>query len=167
MIFIATILAAAGAIVLSELPGRGKVVYTRMFALAGAYIVSCAIAGTVVLGAGGGRSDALAIPLTALPLMAAWLGFRIHLSNSVTLEMVTLLEQAGPLTTEQVISAYDPRGHADRRLQILRDAGYLIGRDDRLASTSKTRAVMLLMRFVCGRGGPRAVAAMLRRRGTS
>lgn len=164
MIVVATILAAVAAVGLSELVGSGKVVYTRLLALVIAYAVSCAGAAFVVMRAGGGLSDAVATALSAIPLMAAWLGFRIHLSNSVTLEMVTLLAAIGPQSAEDIIRAYDPHGHTARRLEILRDAGYLTGDDDRVASTAKGRAVLLLIRVLCGRDGPRAVVAMLGRR---
>ena len=167
MILIATILAASGAVLLSELFGRGKVIYTRLFALVIAYLAACAAAAFVVGRYGGGRSDALAIALSVIPLMAAWMGFRIHLSNSVTLEMVTLLDEQGPLSAAAMVSTYDPVGHTARRMQILRDAGYLAGVDDRVAATAKGRAVLLLIRILCGPGGPRAVVAMLERRGAS
>jgi hypothetical protein len=163
MILVATVLAATAAVALSELLGRGKVVYTRMLSLVIAYAIACAIAGWVVMRGGGGRGDAAAIALSVVPLMAAWLGFRIHLSNSVTLEMVTLLD-SGPLSAEAFVAAYDPQGHAARRIEVLRNAEYLIGDDDRVAATTKGRAVMLLIRMLCGRDGPRAVAAMLERR---
>ena len=54
MIAIATLLAAATAIVLSEVLGRGKVVYTRLLSLVSAYAVSCAMAAMVVMRNGGG-----------------------------------------------------------------------------------------------------------------
>lgn len=163
MIVLGTILSAAAAILLSEVAGSGKVVYTRLLSLVLAYAVSCATAAMVVMRAGGGPSGGIAIALSAIPLMAAWLGFRIHLSNSVTLEMVTLLAETGPQSADDLIRAYDPQGHTSRRLQILRDAGYLAGDDDHVASTPKGRAVQLLIRMLCGRDGPRAVVAMLRR----
>lgn len=163
MILIATLLAAAAAIALSEVLGRGKVIYTRMLSFVIAYAAACAIAGLIAARNGGGPSDAVAIALSVVPLMAAWLGLRIHLSNSVTLEMVTLLDDAGPLSAEAFTGAYDPHGHAARRIEVLREAGYLIGDDDRVAATMKGRAVLLLIRLLCGRDGPRAVVAMLRR----
>lgn len=164
MILIATILAAAAAIALSEWLGRGRVVYTRMLTLVIAYAIACGLAGWVIIRSGGGPSEAAAIALSLVPLMAAWVGLRIHLSNSVTLEMVTLLDGAGPLSAEALVAAYDPQGHAVRRIEVLRDAAYLIGDDDRVAATTKGRAVLLLIRMLCGRDGPRAVAAMLARR---
>jgi hypothetical protein len=165
IILIATLLAAVAAIALSEVLGRGKVVYTRMLSLIIAYASSCAIAGLIVIRYGGRWSDAVALALSVVPLMAAWLGLRIHLSNSVTLEMVTLLNDRGPLSTEALATAYDPQGHAARRIEVLREAGYLIGDDDRVAATFKGRAMLLLIRMLCGRDGPRAVVAMLRRAG--
>lgn len=164
MIAAGTILAAVVAVVLSELAGRGRVVYTRMLSLVIAFAVSCAGAAIVVMRSGGGLGGGVAIALSAVPLMAAWLGFRIHLSNSVTLEMVTLLAEAGPQSADELVRVYDPHGHTAKRLQILRDAGYLTGDDDRVAPTAKGRAVLLLIRALCGRDGPRAVVAMLRRR---
>lgn len=164
MILAATILTGCAAVGLSELLGRGRVVYTRFLSLVLSYAVSCAVAAFVVMRAGAGPGGGVAIALSGIPLMAAWLGFRIHLSNSVTLEMASLLADIGPQSTEEFVRAYDPQGHAARRLQILRDAGYLIGDDDRLAPTARSRAVLLLMRVLCGPDGPRAVAAMLRRR---
>ena len=165
MILTATLAAAVAAVALSELLGRGRVVYTRMLALMMSYGLSCAAAAAVAVRVGGGAWDGLAITLSVIPFMAAWLGFRIHLSNSVTLEMVTLLETRGAQSAESMVEAYDPRGHTATRLQILREAGYLVGPDDRTADTAKSRGVLLLMRLVCGPDGPRSVAAMLARRG--
>lgn len=167
MILVATIGTAALAILLSELLGSGKVVYTRLLALVGSFVLACAAAAVAVWRLGGTVWDVAAIVLSAIPFMAAWLGFRIHLSNSVTLEMVTLLEATGPRRAEAIVEAYDPHGHADRRLQILREAGYLVGANDEVAATTKGRAVLLLMRVVCGPAGPRAVAAMLDRTGAA
>jgi hypothetical protein len=107
------------------------------------------------------------VALSVVPLMAAWLGFRIHLSNSVTLEMLTLLVEAGPQPADRVAATYDPRAHAAHRLEILREAGYLVGPDDRVAATAKGKAVLLLIRVLCGPAGPRSVAAMLERRAKS
>lgn len=164
MILIATLAAALFAIVVSELLGRGRVIYTRVFALVIAYVGGCLIADAMVDLYGGGVFDDVAIPLSVVPFMAAWLGFRIHLSNSVTLEMASLLEQRGAQSSEELIRAYDPKGHTTTRLQILRDAGYLIGEDDDVAPTPKGRAVLALIRLLCGPAGPRAVVSQLERR---
>ncbi len=166
MMVLGTIGAASLAVLLSELIGRGKVVYTRMLTLVVSYVVACAAVTALLVFRGGSLLDGLAIALSAVPFMAAWLGFRIHLSNSVTLEMVTLLEERGPQSTQGMIAAYDPQGHTATRMRILREAQYLVGPDDRTADTPKGRAVLRLMAVVCGPQGPRAVTEMLRRRGT-
>ena len=165
MIVLLTLAAAALAVVLSEIAGRGRVVYTRMVALVGSYLVSCLAMGAVAMRTGGTWVDAAAITLSAVPMMAAWLGFRIHLSNSVTLEMVTLLEGKGPQTAEQMMAAYDPHGHTATRLRILREAGYLVGPDDRVTDGPKGQGVLRLIGVLCGPRGPRAVVAMLERLG--
>jgi len=165
MILVATLSAAAFAIVVSELLGRGRVVYTRVLALILSYAGGCLLADGMVDLYGGGLFDDVAIPLSVVPFMAAWLGFRIHLSNSVTLEMASLLEQRGPQSSEELIRAYDPSGHTATRLQILREAGYFVGDNDSLADTGKGRAVLRLIHLLCGPAGPRAVVAMLGRRG--
>jgi hypothetical protein len=164
MILAATLIAAVLAIVVSEVLGRGKVVYTRVATLAAAYAVACVLADLVVRRFGGSMSDELVIPLSVVPIMAAWLGFRIHLSNSITLEMLTLLEHQGPQSTQELVRAYDPQEHAAIRLRILRDAGYLVGEDDHVAPTAKGRVVLTLMRVLCGTDGPRAVVSNLARR---
>ena len=79
--------------------------------------------------------------------------------------MASLLEQRGPQSSEELIRAYDPSGHTATRLQILREAGYFVGDNDSLADTGKGRAVLRLIHLLCGPAGPRAVVAMLGRRG--
>ena len=163
MIALLTVAAAVVAVALSELAGRGKVVYTRMFALVASYVVACVVMATIAIVRGGTWADGLPIALSTIPMMAAWLGFRIHLSNSVTLEMVTRLEDAGPQSADEMIRAYDPHGHTATRLRILRDAGYLVGPDDYVSDGPKGKAVLRLIRVLCGPKGPRAVVAMLDR----
>jgi hypothetical protein len=114
MILASTLLSALGAIVLSETLGRGKVVYTRMLSLIASYLVCCLAAGLVMARRGGGPTDIAAVALSGVPLMAAWLGFRIHLSNSITLEMAGLFEDGRARSVEEI--ARDPaRGRLPRR----------------------------------------------------
>ena len=164
MILASTLIAAVLAIIVSEALGRGRVIYTRIATLTAAYGVACVLAGLLVKRFGAGISDQLAIALSVVPIMAAWLGFRIHLSNSITLEMLALLEHQGPQSTQDLVRAYDPQEHAATRLRILRDAGYLVGDDDHVAPTAKGRVVLWLMRALCGADGPRAVVSSLERR---
>ena len=75
---LASILGSAGAaIVLSEMLGRGKVVYTRMLALAVCYLACCAAAGYALTQKGGGLAEFAAIVISGVPVMAAgaWLGW--------------------------------------------------------------------------------------------
>ena len=164
MILAATLLSAIGAIVLSETLGRGKVVYTRMFGLVLSYALCCSAAGYFVVRRGGDVVDVVAITLSAIPIMAAWLGFRIHVSNSITLEMAGLLEDGRARTLREMAVDYDLDGHANRRVEILRAGGYLT-RDAgaNITDTTKSRAILSLIRVLCGPDGPRSVAENLRR----
>ena len=67
MIFAGIVSSAAGAIVLSEVLGRGRVVYTRMLALCGAYALCSVIAGLLVARQGGGLAGFAAIGLSGVP----------------------------------------------------------------------------------------------------
>ena len=160
-----SILGSAGtAIILSEILGRGQVVYTRMLALVGCYLVCCAAAGYAVTRQGGGLAEFAVIVMSGVPVMAAWLGFRIHLSNSITLEMAELLSDGRPRTLRQIAEDYDVDGHIARRVDILRQGGYLAADTDaRIIDSVKSRAVLLLIRALCGPHGPRSVAASLGR----
>jgi len=165
MIFAGTVLSATGAIVLSETLGRGKVVYTRMLALVGFYMLCCTVAGYVAMLRGGGLAEFGTIVLSGVPLMAAWLGFRIHLSNSITLEMAELLADQRPRILQEIADDYDVDGHITRRVEILRQGGYLAAdADARLIDSPKSRAILLLIRILCGPRGPRSVAEHLQRR---
>lgn len=166
MILSCVLLSAAGAVALSELLGRGKVVYTRMLTLVGSYVLCCATAGLYLAAwQGGGLTEFAAVALSGIPLMAAWLGFRIHVSNSITLEMATLLEDGRPRTLGDIEAAYDVDGHTASRVRILQAGGYLApDAEARLTATPKSRAVLLLIRALCGPEGPRGVASTLRRR---
>jgi hypothetical protein len=165
MILAAIVGATAGTIVISELLGRRRVVYTRFLGLFAAYVACCAAAAAIVLRQGGGLIDAAAIVVSVVPPMAAWLGFRIHLTNSITLEMAGLMEDGRTWTVGDLERAYDVEGHAATRVEILRAGGYLSADEDsRLIDSPRSRAVLLLMRVVCGPEGPRMVAESLRRR---
>ena len=161
MMFAAIVSAAVGAVVLSELLGRGTVVYTRLATLALAYIACCAAA---TYGLVHGRViEFAAILLSGAPMMAAWLGFRIHVSNSITLEMAQLMADGKPRTAAALAADYGADEHTATRMAILRQAGYLrSGPDGGLEDTAKSRAILRLMRVLCGPAGPQAVAASLR-----
>jgi hypothetical protein len=166
MIVASILVAAAGAIVLSELLGRGKVVYTRMFTLVGSYLICSGAAGWLLMRQSGDVADAAAIVLSGVPLMGAWLGFRIHLSNSITLEMATLLDDGRARTIDEIAAEYDVDGHTRTRVEILRVGGYLAAdADATVTDSAKSRAILRLIRLLCGPDGPRSVAARLRGRG--
>lgn len=165
MMLVSIVLAGAGAVLLSELLGRGKVVYTRMASLSLAYAAACAIAGYAAIARGGTSIDVVAIYLSVVPLMAAWLGFRIHLSNSITLEMADLLFDGRPRTIGEIDALYDVDAHTKNRVEVLKTGGYLsTDADERLIDSPRTRFVVLMIRVVCGDEGPRAVAAFLKNR---
>ena len=165
MIFASILLSAAAAIVLSETLGRGQVVYTRMLALVGFYMLCCSAAGYAVARQGSGLAAFGAIVLSGVPIMAAWLGFRIHLSNSITLEMAELLSDGRARTVVEIEEDYDVNGHIARRVEILRKGGYLAADADAgMIDSIKSRAVLALIRVLCGPHGPRSVAEYLRRR---
>jgi hypothetical protein len=165
MMFFSIVLAGAGGMLLSELIGRGRVVYTRMASLFLAYAVACGIAGYVAVQRGGTLIDVLAIYLSTVPLMAAWLGFRIHLSNSITLEMAELLFDGEPRTVAEIDALYDVDAHTKTRVDVLKAGGYLSAdADERLIDTPRSRVVLAMIRVLCGDEGPRAVAAFLKNR---
>lgn len=158
-------LASVAAIAVSEILGRGTVVYTRVLGLVASCALACAAAGAFVIWSGGGAAGAAAVALSVVPVMAAWLGFRIHLSNSITLELAELMADGRPRTLPQIEEAYDVDAHASRRVEILREGGYLSRHADAsLLDTPRTRLVLLLIRVLCGPRGPRAVAEMTRRK---
>jgi len=165
MMFLSIVLAGAGAVLLSEVIGRGKVVYTRMASLFFTYAMACGIAGYLALQRGGTLVDLLAIYLSVVPLMAAWLGFRIHLSNSITLELADLLFDGQPRTIAEIDALYDVDAHTKTRVDVLKTGGYLSAdADERLIDTPRSRVVLVMIRVLCGDEGPRAVAAFLKNR---
>lgn len=167
MILTSVVVVAIGAIVLSECLGRGRVVYTRMTALLGSYLVVLAVAAGELLRAGSGVAECVATALSTVPLMAAWLGFRIHLSNSITLELATLLADGKARTIDQIADEYGVEGHVRRRVEILQAAGYL--RSDASAAVAETATAALIMRMTrlfCGAAGPRTVPPAVRQADT-
>ena len=165
MIFISILLSAGGAIILSETLGRGQVVYTRLMALVGFFVACCAAAGYVVTRQGGGMAEFAAILLSGVPIMAAWLGFRIHVSNSITLEMAELIADGRPRTLDEIGAVYDVDGHTARRVDVLREGGYLAAdADASVIDSPKSRAILAMIRIVCGPDGPQSVAEFLRQR---
>lgn len=165
MMLLLIVSAGIGAIVLSELLGRGAVVYTRMAGLCGSYLLFCAAAGGYLLWRGGDWIEVAAVFLSVVPIMAAWLGFRIHISNSITLEMAGYFDREKPKSFDELARDYGLDEHADRRIQVLKDGGYLT--DDpkaELIDTPRSRLILLIMRILCGPKGPASVAAYLERR---
>ena len=164
MILAAILLAGIGAILLSEILGRGKVVYTRLASLFAAYVIGCAVFGWLAIARGGTLVDAVAIALSVVPIMAAWLGFRIHISNSITLEMAGLLDDDRKRTVKEIEVLYDIDGHAARRAEILQAAGYFSNdSEQRLVDTPRSRMILVLIRTLCGPEGPRSVVESLKK----
>ena len=164
MIVASVLLTAAVAIGLSEVLGRGRVVYTRMLTLVGSYGLTCALAVSITVRGGGGLVESAAVVLSVIPFMAAWLGFRIHVSNSITLELAGLLDDGQSRTIGEIATHYDVDGHTTRRVEILQTAGYLdSGAEANLADTPKAAAILRMIRLLCGPAGPRAVAIRLHR----
>jgi hypothetical protein len=164
MILAGILLSGVGAIVLSEILGRGKVVYTRMASLFAAYVIGCASFGWLAMARGGTVVDAVAIALSVVPIMAAWLGFRIHISNSITLEMAGLLDDGRKRTVHEIEVLYDIDAHASRRADVLQAAGYFTNdTEQRLVDTPRSRMILVLIRTLCGPEGPRSVVESLRK----
>jgi len=165
MMLVAILATAAAIVGLSEISGRGRVIYTRVVGLAGAYVLCVAAAGTIVLWRGAAVEDALAIALSTVPVIAAWLGFRIHLTNSISLELLELLRQHEPTTAAVLERAYDAPAHAARRVDVLQQGGYLTTdlRAD-VVDTLKARVVLGIIAVVCGAQGPQSVVSGLERR---
>ena len=71
---------------------------------------------------------------------------------------------------EQRLAPLAAKGEKEKRFPLevysaLREGGYLSREGDaRLLDTPRTRLVLLLIRVLCGPGGPRAVAEMTRRK---
>ena len=163
MTLASTLLSAGGAILVSEMLGRGKVVYTRLMSLVAVFFLCCGAAGYLAAPSGERLSAFATILLSGVPIMAAWLGFRIHLSNSITLELADLLADGQARTVDQLAKDYDVDGHIANRVAVLQEGGYLAAGGD-LIDSPKSRAILTLIRVVCGPDGPRSVAEHLRRR---
>lgn len=156
MILLLIAAVSVGTIFASEVCGGGKVVYTRMFGLVGSYIVCSGVAGAFLLSQGGSLMDGVGVALSVVPVMAAWLGFRIHISNSITLELATFLSQAQPTPFRALVEAYGLEAHAGRRVEVLSEGGYLTS-DGNLTDTPKTRMLLTVMAMLCGPDGPSLV----------
>lgn len=162
MIPLATFAAAAIAIVVSEVAGRSVVAYARVSSLVAGYVLGCAVSGAAIVRLGAGPLDVAAVVATAVPIMGAWLGFRIHLTNSISLELAHLLDRDGEASEAALAAAYDVTEHVRRRVVILQEAGYLGVPGGGLIDSPRNRAVLRLVRVACGLDGPAAVAAQLR-----
>ena len=77
--------------------------------------------------------------------------------------MPELLADGRPRTLAEIDALYDVDGHAATRVEILRAGGYLTA-EGRITDTPRSRAVLAMVRVLCGDEGPRAVAAFLRNR---
>jgi hypothetical protein len=133
-----------------------------MFGFCGSYVVCSAAASAVLLSEGGTLLDALAVALSVVPIIAAWLGFRIHVSNSITLELATLLSPTAPTSFRTLAQEYGLEAHADRRINILSEGGYLTAAGN-LTNTPKTRMILIVIADLCGPDGPSLVAERFRK----
>ena len=128
----------------SELAGRGRVIYGRVLGLAFSFLLFNGLALAWLARAGTSPAGLAAVFAATLPLMVAWIGLRIHLSNSITLCLLGLLAQEEGRTYEALEAAYDVKGRAAKRVAELRQAGYLDEQGD-LRSGLKPRLVFLLI----------------------
>ena len=108
--------------------------------------------------------DAIAIAFSVVPIMAAWLGFRIHLRIRSRSKWPPCSKMAALARCRK--SPVSMTQRATPRCgwrSFLRQGGYLSADDEeRLVDSPRSRLVLGLMRLVCGPGGPRMVADSLR-----
>ena len=125
MSFLLVIVIGTLTILFSELMGRGKVLYTRLFMLSVILVlVSTGLLYYVSTKEPLSIEYAISIFISVIPILAAWFGLRVHLSNSITLNLLTLLENK-TLSREKIEQIYDPVDHAGKRVEELRAGGYL------------------------------------------
>lgn len=153
MTLLLVVAVSAGAIFVSEVCGRGTVVYTRMFGLFGSYVVCSGVASAFLLSQGGSLLDGVGVALSVVPVMAAWLGFRIHISNSITLELATLVSPTQRTPFRALAEEYGLETHVGRRIEVLSEGGYLTP-DGNLTDTPRARMILMVMVALCGPDGP-------------
>jgi hypothetical protein len=137
-------------ILTSELLGKGRVLYVRLFSLLLSYVFSA----MVVLALAKALSpisyrELIEIALSTLPLLCAWFGFRVHLSNSITLHLLTKLDGSARKSFAQLAAEYDINSHVARRIEELKAGKYLDGTpEEGLTQSLRTTYVVLLIRFL-------------------
>lgn len=136
-------------IILSELTSRGKILYTRFINLAVLYMVS-----TIVILALVSESinfsiwDYFTLSISPIPIILAWIGLRIHLSNSVSLNLLSLLEE-GSKSYNQLKEDYNVKKRISDRVDELKTGNYISSDDDEyLVNNLKSKLVLALIRFL-------------------
>lgn len=135
-------------ITISELTGRGKILYTRFVNLVIIYIMITIMILVIV-------SDYISFSiwdyftlfLSPTPIILAWIGLRIHLSNSVSLNLLSLLEDGGK-SYKQIEKDYNAIKRISDRVNNLKAGNYISSdKDENLENNIKSKLVLTLIRF--------------------
>lgn len=84
--------------------------------------------------------------LSNIPLTVAWFGFRVHLSNSITLTLINLIDK-NSLSKASLLELYDVKAHLRNRVEELSKGGYL-DENGFLTQTKKSKYVVSLIKFL-------------------
>lgn len=144
-------LAATIGVVVSEVIGRGRVLYGRLFLLVGVTVAAWATLRLLgrprspEMWVGSLLIDAVSIGAALL----AWFGFRVHLSNSITLNLLTMLEDSP--TPDQLEGRYGIASQTRKRVAVLQDSGYLDRTPEQmLVINPKSRLVLAILKIARG-----------------
>lgn len=128
--------AALMGIVVSEILGRGKVLYARLGILL--LVTHASLVGIWFYSL---KNGALPLPLDSmysaylaclvihlisiLAGLIAWFGIRTHLSNSITLNLLSTLAKQKTMNRNALVTQYNVEERICRRVEALQLAGYL------------------------------------------
>jgi len=145
MIILYLLLCFCLAVLISELFSFGRVFYTRLilfiFILFSLNIIF--INQNIIYLP---RSLLLGYFLSNIPLIVAWFGFRVHLSNSITLVLLSLIGN-NSLSKTKLYEMYNVPDHIKSRVAELSKGGYLDNHGF-LTQDKKSKLVLLMINFL-------------------
>lgn len=145
MIILYLLLCFSLTILISELFSFGRVFYTRLLL----FIIILFSLNIILI-----NQNIIDLPsslllgyfLSNIPIIVAWFGFRVHLSNSITLVLLSIIGN-NSLSKAKLYEMYNVPDHIKTRVTELSKGGYL-DKQGFLTQNKKSKLVLLMINFL-------------------
>ena len=150
MMLCSTILICALTIIISEIFSRRSVIYTRIVFFLLIFISITTIISILFFSKAEYRFSYLLVIITScFPVLVSWFCFRIHMSNSISLNILAIISKLDFPSFEKITNAYNIPERIHKRKQELIKANYL-NENGEIINNIKTRFIINLLHFLRG-----------------